>query len=296
MEIDIKALMKLTCYETPPEIPIHASNPNSVYIVGDASGSGFGTCLVIQGNDVTYTEFRKWTKEATKQKSSNFCKSSNLVIRLKNLLQDGKIERGSEVFIVTDNVVTESTFFKGSPKSSSLHYLIVELQRLEMEGELIVQLVWIAGKKMIKISVDGLSRGDFSSGVMAGNRFLKYLPLNERALKRCPSILEHIISCVSDPEARNVSIPEHRFEEVFNLENNDGKCIAHQAAWIWAPSPYLAKIAAEQMCEAKHIFPNMRHIFVCPSLMIGHWRKKLGKLSDTMFTLSSGSCVWPSPM
>lgn len=211
LEIDIKALMKLTCYEAPPDIPIHASNPNPVYIVSDASGSGFGTCLVIQGNDVIYTEFGKWTKEVTEQRSSNFCESSNLLIRLKNLLQDGKIERGSEVFIVMDNAVAESTFFKGSSKSSSLHDLIVELQRLEMEGDLIVRLVWISGKRMIKIGVDGLSCGDFSSGVMAGDKLLKHLPFNESALDRCPFVLDHITSWVPDPQAWNVAIPEFWF-------------------------------------------------------------------------------------
>ena len=40
---DLKALMELTAYKDPPEIPIQASNPDAIYIVGDASGSGFGS-------------------------------------------------------------------------------------------------------------------------------------------------------------------------------------------------------------------------------------------------------------
>lgn len=36
---------------------------------------------------------------------------------------------------------------------------------------------------MIKLGVDGLLHGDFNSGVMAGNKLLKYLLFNEMALE-----------------------------------------------------------------------------------------------------------------
>ena len=89
-----------------------------------------------------------------------------------------------EVFIVTDNAVFESFYFKGSSKSRQLHEMVIELKKLEMEGALLVRVVWISGKRMIRIGVDGLSRGDFASGVMAGNSILQYLPINETALYR----------------------------------------------------------------------------------------------------------------
>jgi hypothetical protein len=59
---------------------------------------------------------------------------------------------------------------------------------MKMEGELIVHFVWIAGKRMIAQGTDGLSRGDLSSVVMAGEDFLKYLPLNEMAFDREPRL------------------------------------------------------------------------------------------------------------
>jgi hypothetical protein len=68
-------------------------------------------------------------------------------------------------------------------------------------------------------------------------------------------------------------------------------------AWIWAPTPVLAKIAVEQLCKAKHIFPNSKHVFVCPSLMTGYWRKQLGKLADTMITITARKeGVWTKEM
>ena len=53
-----------------------------------------------------------------------------------------------------------------------------------MRGDLIVHVIWIAGKRMIVQGSDGLSRGDNLSGVMAGKNFLKYIPLNETAFER----------------------------------------------------------------------------------------------------------------
>jgi hypothetical protein len=55
---------------------------------------------------------------------------------------------------------------------------------MKMEGELIIHFVWTAGKRMIAQGTDGLSRGELSSGVMAGEDFLKYLPLNETTFER----------------------------------------------------------------------------------------------------------------
>jgi hypothetical protein len=58
----------------------------------------------------------------------------------------------------------------------------------------------------------------------------------------------------------------------------------------------LAKIAVEQLCEVKHVLSDSQHIFLCPALMTGYWRKKIGKLADTMFSLRAGCFVWPSDM
>ena len=49
------------------------------------------------------------------------------------------------------------------------------------------------------------------------------------------------------------------------------------------------------MCEAKHL-PATSHIFVCPAVMTAYWRKMLGKIADTMFTIKAGTSLWPSNM
>ena len=72
--------------------------------------------------------------------------------------------------------------------------------------------------------------------------------------------------------------------------------LGSQWKWIWCPPPCLAKIAVEQLCKVKHVLSDSQHIFICPALMTGYWRKKLGKLVDTMFSLKAGCFAWPSDM
>ena len=85
---------------------------------------------------------------------------------VKQLALDGNIDEDSEVFVVTDNAVSESIFYKGSAKVSLLHDIIVELQKIELEKKLIVHVISCSRRRMIQISVEGLSREDFASGVM----------------------------------------------------------------------------------------------------------------------------------
>ena len=70
-------------------------------------------------------------------------------MRLKNIVNEGKIKPSSEVFIVTDNAVFESFYFKGSSKSRQLHEMVIELKKLEMEGALLVRVVWISSRSIL---------------------------------------------------------------------------------------------------------------------------------------------------
>ena len=139
---------------------------------------------------------------------------------------------------------------------------------------------------MIAQGTDGLSRGELSSGVMAGERFLKFLPLNESAFDRQTNLQSSVRGWLSSAEWKRANVKDW-FHAIFQDTNG---------AWIWAPPPVLAKLAVEQMCEAKHIFPNSKHVFICPALMTGCWRKQLGKLADVMFTISAGSVLWKKTM
>jgi hypothetical protein len=120
---------------------------------------------------------------------------------------------------------------------------------------------------------------------MAGADFLKFLPLNETALERQPHLKSMIRGWLSDDW--KFATMQDWFHEVFKDPNG---------AFIWSPSPALACVAVDQLCEVKHIFSNSKHVLICPSLMTGYWQKQLGKLADTLFTIKENTRVWRKGM
>jgi hypothetical protein len=175
-----------------------------------------------------------------------------LIIRAKALIREGKLKPGSELFVFTDNSVAERTYYKGSSSSPKLHQMIRELMIMEMPGQFIIHFIWISGKRMIAQGSDGLSRGDFSSGVMSGQHFLKHLPLDEGAFDNQTDLKSKLKACLPGSDWKFAST-EDWFYQVFQELNG---------SWIWSPPPALARVAVEQMCEAKHIFPNSKHVFI----------------------------------
>ena len=71
-KLDIEALMKLTSFEDPSDIPVRASRDKAIYIMGDALDLGFGLCFWIQGRKVVETEFGQWSLNVTENEYSNF--------------------------------------------------------------------------------------------------------------------------------------------------------------------------------------------------------------------------------
>ena len=57
--------------------------------------------------------------------------------------------------------------------------MIVELRKLEMTAQLILHFVWILRKQMIMQGIDGLLQGEFSSGIITGDSFLDFMPMNK---------------------------------------------------------------------------------------------------------------------
>jgi len=125
-----------------------------------------------------------WSLYVTLNASSNFREAAILAIQLKSIVSNGDLKKGSEVLVFTDNMSAERTYYKGSSTSLHLHQLVLELRKFQMEGLLKIHYVWFSGKIMIWQGTDGLSRGDLTSGVMAGEEFLKFIPLDESVFQR----------------------------------------------------------------------------------------------------------------
>ena len=130
---------------------------------------------------------------ALSERSSNYRELCNLVDTLERLYIDGSL-RGCELFLFTDNLVGEYTYYKGSSTSRMLFNLVLWMRKLQIYGDLILHVIHISGKRMQECGVDGLSRGNTTEGVMIGNRLLGYLPLHLSALERSKGLMKWIES------------------------------------------------------------------------------------------------------
>jgi hypothetical protein len=61
-----------------------------------------------------------------------------------------------------------------------------------MKAGLKIYVLHISGKRMIGQGTDGLSWGNLTQGVMVGQNFLEFSPLEKTALEQSPMLLEMI--------------------------------------------------------------------------------------------------------
>ena len=281
LKADIEALQFLTSPELAPKRIIRSKKVISVvYGFGDASGKGFGTGVKIEGE--LFYRFGEWCTGVS-ELSSNYRELYNLVLGIKELAEKGKLE-SSEIFLFTDNSTAEGAFFRGTSSNRRLFELILNLRKLEHDHGFILHVIHVAGSRMIASGIDGLSRGDTTEGILAGENVLSFVPLHLSAAERCPKLLEWIKTWYNvDHE---VLTPEGWF-----TTGHEG-----DRSFVWMPAPAAAEVALEQLCLARLKRPSSSHLFVVPRLLTAYWRKQLGKLSDCMFVIPIGLQWWTTNM
>jgi hypothetical protein len=107
-----------------------------------------------------------------------------------------KSHRGAaiEVFMFTDNYVTECAYFRWTSYSPIMFGLLLRLHKLELHSGWKFHVINIAGTQMISQGTDGLSRGDMLTGVMGGADMLTFIPLDLTAVERQPELMEWVDS------------------------------------------------------------------------------------------------------
>ena len=242
-----------------------------------------------------------WNKEGVGT-SSNYRELRNLVETLELMGQRGELE-GYELFLFTDNSVSESVAFKGNSSSELLFELVLRLRNLEMKFMCKINIIHVAGTRMIEQGTDGLSRGDMLEGVCRGDTMTSHIPLARTALERSAPLLDWINSWFSDGGKHEVEVlkPEGWFERghdiIGDAANCDGRWIPKYQSgnFIWAPAPAGAKFAAEQLRHARHKRLDSLHVFVCPRLMSHEWISHVRKSADLILEIKAGlTPFWPS--
>ena len=106
---DLTCLERLLEGDVPAREFVRASTSYVGYLLGDASGQGFGSGL-FDGQGVAY-EAASWTF-ASQTNSSDWREACNLTDRILRLAQEGVL-RGGEVLIFTDNTTFDTAPMAG---------------------------------------------------------------------------------------------------------------------------------------------------------------------------------------
>jgi hypothetical protein len=66
---------------------------------------------------------------------------------------------GCEVWICTDNEVTERLYYKGYSTDQELFQMNLELSEVALQKQFVLEIAHVTGTQMMSSAVDGLSRG-----------------------------------------------------------------------------------------------------------------------------------------
>ena len=233
--------------------------------------------------------------------SSNLRELKKLVETLEVMAKLGHLA-GFEIFICTDNAVSEAAYFNGSSSSEELFNCIVRLRQLEMGHRCKIYIFHVSGKRMIKQGSDGLSRGNFTEGSMKGTSVLEYIPFNRTALERSstlkPWLDEWTGNQLEELTPEGWFTRGHDLVETSNNHNIEGLWMPtyQSGKYLWAPAPAAAAVAVEELRKARHQRVESTHVFIVPRLMTPLWRRHLFKAADLVVVLPPGHVAWPAEM
>ena len=298
---DINALKSLLEGDTPPDRLVRGA---SICVVrhgfGDASKAGFGASWESK-KGIRY-RYGCWGSDHDNS-SSNLRELTNLVETLELMATEGDLE-GVEMFLFTDNSTAEWAFYKGSSSSESLFNLVLRLRKLEMRVSCKLHLVHVSGKRMIAQGSDGLSRGDFSEGVMKGDDMKTFIPLHLSAIERSEGLKAWIESWTGDSVLEWLKPDEwttrgHNLVEGVMEKNIDGIKVPtyKKGNFVWTPPPAAAEACLEEVRKARHKHQDSTHVILVPRLMTPLWRRHMNKVCDIVFEIPLGKLpVWKEDM
>jgi hypothetical protein len=189
----------------------------------------------------------------------------------------------AQLFLFTDNKVTESVFIKGSSSSRKMYEMVLELRQLELEANLDIQLIHVAGTRLIANSIDGLSRGEVLLEKIRDPENLQ-VPLHLSPLERNPYLEEWIGSWTNEGQTF--------------CEPKDWFWSAHQPGiHFWPLAPATALVALEQfMCARLKRGDSVGSVILIPDLMRSTWNRRFLKEMDFVVKIPPCWEEWPAEM
>ena len=281
MIVHATALLELFESETPLMVPIRPTDKHKLrYAVGDASAEGFAMGMLMPDGRFDLAD-GLWDAEFAKG-GSNLREAQNQVNFLLKGIREGKHD-GCSIWAATDNAVFSGVWHKGMSSARHLFDLVLCLKKECHKHEVFLHVFHISGERMIACGIDGASRGNEDTGVLAGFDLRTYFPIDKSAF-----------------ELANRELTEwckYWMGDDFGhpLKPIDWYIKGHTpGVHVWSPPPGAALMCLNQLSLARHKRPHgSTHVFFCPRLLWDEdWRKRFEKEMDLWFMLHVGT-HWP---
>ena len=168
-----------------------------------------------------------------------------------------------------------------------------------MGGKTKLQIIHVAGTRMIVQGTDGLSRGQVTEGVMTGKRILQFISLHLSAMHENPKLLCWFQYWCGHHQIQPLT-PNQWFREghghLSMKKRIRGICepvFESEGVYLWAPPPPAATdVAIDELCKTRHKRKGSTHLFVVPRRWTYLWRRKLFCACDIRYLIAAGSPLW----
>ena len=291
----LEVLTTIFSNELPPIVQVRSTSC-LIIIYGflDASGSGFGSTLLVKGN----IEYRIGTWSSSEDKnSSNWREFENLVCEVEQAAEKGWLDNNN-IILATDNQVVEASLYKGNSTSIKLFGLVVRIKLVEMKYGVKIRVTHVSGTRMQAQGTDDVSRGSLKTGVAIGKEMIDYCPWGKSPMEVEPK-LKPWIRTWAGKKVIFLS-PKDWFLRGHDI---DGGHYNSKRFWypnivagtyVWAPPPAAADVCLEELRKARMKRKLSLHIVIIQRLMTPDWRKQLNKAADCIFTIPASHPFWPT--
>ena len=171
--------------------------------------------------------------------------------RIKSLVGSREVQR-QEVFMLTDRLTFESTYYKGYSTFWKLLRIILRLYQAIRDGSLLFHVIQVDGTRMEIWGVDGLPRGYLLEGMAERKDPLLFVPLAEKVGKL-------VSSWWRDSEGKkpwgNMDPTDVTKDNLFDLYKVKGPR-------LWMPQPVAMETIIEVCNEDRMAHPHQVHVFV----------------------------------
>ena len=291
----MKFLIEMFKQNKPPIVNVR-STTCLVMIYGfvDASGSGFGSTLLIKG--IVKYRIGTWSNKED-QNSSNWREFENLVCEVEQAGEKGWLSN-SLLLLATDNQVVESCLYKGNSSSPKLYDLILRFKLAELKYGVKVIVTHVSGRRMQVQGTDGVSRGSLRTGVSLGKDMISFCPWSKDPIKTNPKLRDWGKGWLSIEaiflEPTDWFIRGHDINGGVYNEKRFWYPHIEPGTYVWSPPAAAADACLEELRKARMKRKTSTHVVIIQRLMTPIWLKQLNKAADCIFTIPAIHEFWPS--